>query len=269
LIRTIVTGASGRMGSQVIRAVRDADGLRLVGATERPGTQAIGLDAGLVAHLGMMEVPVSDDLARAIDAAGKVDVVIDFTHFEASVGHAEICAERGISLVVGSTGFSSTARASMQSFAERIPLVMSPNMSVGVNLMIQMAAQLAEVLGPTYDIEILETHHRKKLDSPSGTAMRLAEVLAERLGRDPRREIITAREGQVGERPPEQIGIQSLRGGDVVGEHSVFFLGQGERLELTHRATSRDQFASGAVRAARWLSGRPPGLYSMQDVLGF
>jgi 4-hydroxy-tetrahydrodipicolinate reductase len=269
VIRSIVTGASGRMGSQVIRAVRDADGLRLVGATERPGSQSIGLDAGLVAHLGLMEVPVSDDLDKAIETAGKVDVVIDFTHPEASVQHAEVCAQRGISLVVGSTGFSSAARASVQQLAERIAVVMSPSMSVGVNLMIQVAGQLAEVLGPSYDIEILETHHRKKLDAPSGTALRLAEVLAERLGRDPRRDIVTAREGEVGERPPDQIGIQSLRGGDVVGEHSILFFGQGERLELTHRATSRDQFASGAVRAARWLAGRPPGLYSMQDVLGF
>jgi 4-hydroxy-tetrahydrodipicolinate reductase len=268
LIRTIVTGVSGRMGNQMVRAVRDADGLRLVGATERPGTPAIGLDAGLVAHLGMMEVPVTDDLAKAIQAAGKVDVVIDFTHFEASVTHAEICAQHGIGLVVGSTGFSSAARASLQLFAERIPVVMSPNMSVGVNLMIQVAAQLAEVLGPTYDVEILELHHRQKVDAPSGTAVRLAEVIAARLGRNPQRDIFTAREGQVGERPPDQIGIQSLRGGDTVGEHTVLFLGQGERLELTHRATSRDQFANGAVRAARWLVGRPPGLYSMQDVLG-
>jgi 4-hydroxy-tetrahydrodipicolinate reductase len=269
MIRAIVTGAAGRMGSQLVRAVRDAEGFELVGATERPATAAIGLDAGLAAGLGMLEVQVQDSLAKAIQKAGqKVDVVIDFTTSEASLAHAEIAAEHQVALVVGSTGFSTGAREAVARAKAAIPMVMAPNMSIGVNLLIRMAAELAEGLGPDYEAEILELHHRHKLDAPSGTAMRLAEVIAEKLGRRPEQDLVFARKGNIGERPHEQIGVQSLRGGDVVGEHTVYFIGNGERIELTHRAWSRDQFATGAVRAARWIVGKPAGLYNMQDVLG-
>jgi len=268
MIRAVVTGAAGRMGSQIVRAVRDSDDFQLVGATERPGTAAIGLDAGLAAGLGMLEVPVADSLEKALRQAGKVDVVIDFTTTEASMRHAATCVEHGTALVVGSTGFTPEARAQMAAAAQKIPMVMAPNMSIGVNLLIRVAGEIAEVLGPDYDVEILELHHRHKIDAPSGTALRLAEVVAEKLGRDPTTDVAYARKGNIGERPHGQIGVQTLRGGDVVGEHTVMFIGEGERLELTHRATARDQFANGAVRAARFLHGKPPGLYTMGDVLG-
>jgi 4-hydroxy-tetrahydrodipicolinate reductase len=268
VIRVIVTGAAGRMGSQLVRAVRDADGFELVGATERPGTAAIGLDAGLAAGLGMLEVQVQDDLEKALHKAGQVDVVIDFTTAEASVHHAELCTKRKVAMVVGSTGFSEEARQLVSATQKTIPLVMAPNMSVGVSLMLKIAQELAEGLGPAYDIEVLELHHRLKVDAPSGTATRLAEVIAERTGRRPGKDITYSRKGSIGERPHNQIGIQALRGGDVVGEHTVYFIGEGERIELTHRAWSRDQYANGAVRAARWLAGKPPGLYTMKDVLG-
>ncbi len=267
MIRAIVTGAAGRMGSQIVRSVRDADGFELVGATERPGTAAIGLDAGLAAGLGMLEVQVQDDLDKAVQKAGQVDVVIDFTTADASVHHAEICAQRKVAMVVGSTGFSEEARQSIAATQQVIPLVMAPNMSVGVSLMLKIAQELAEGLGAGYDIEVLELHHRHKVDAPSGTAHRLAEVIAERTGRRGK-DITYTRKGAIGERPHNQIGIQALRGGDVVGEHTVYFIGEGERIELTHRAWSRDQYANGAVRAARWLVGKPPGLYTMKDVLG-
>lgn len=268
MIRTIVTGVAGRMGTQLVRAVRDAEGFQLVGATEKPGSASIGLDVGLAAGLGMLEVPVCDNLPKALQLANGADVVIDFTHYKASAQHAEVCAEQKVGLVVGSTGFTIEAREHIAKAAKAIPIVMSPNMSVGVNLMIRIASEIAKVLGSAYDVEVLELHHRQKIDAPSGTALRLAEVLAETLGRDPNRDFVFARKGPIGERGRNEIGIQALRGGDSVGEHTVLFLGQGERLELTHRSTSRDGFATGAVRAARWLTGRAPGLYSMQDVLG-
>lgn len=254
------------MGSTLVRMVRDADGMKLVGGTERPGASAIGLDVGLAVRLGALEVPVVEALEEALKA-GKTDVVIDFTNAEASVSHARICAERGVPLVVGSTGFSAQAREQVASCAQKVPVVMAPNMSVGVNLLIKVAGELAKVLGEGFDVEIVEAHHRMKKDAPSGTALRLAEEIAEALGRSPE-DFCTSRTGQVGERPKKEIGIAALRGGDVVGEHTVFFFGEGERVELTHRATSRDQFAQGAVRAARWVVGKPAGLYDMQDVLG-
>jgi 4-hydroxy-tetrahydrodipicolinate reductase len=268
MIRAVVTGVAGRMGSQLVRAVRDAEGFQLVGATEQPGAASVGLDAGLAAGLGMLEVPVCDNLAKALQLAGGADVVIDFTQYKASVAHAEVCAAQKVALVVGSTGFTPEARDRIAKCSKVIPIVMSPNMSVGVNLMIRVAGELAKVLGPSYDVEILELHHRQKVDAPSGTALRLAEVLADTLGRDRAKDLVSSRSGPIGERSREEIGLQSLRGGDAVGEHTVFFLGAGERIELTHRSTSRDGFATGAVRAGRWLVGKPPGLYSMQDVLG-
>jgi 4-hydroxy-tetrahydrodipicolinate reductase len=194
--------------------------------------------------------------------------VVDFTAFEVSARHAEVCAGRGVALVIGSTGFTAEARARVSEAARKVPLVLSPNMSVGVNVLFSLVEQAARVLGDAYDVEIVEMHHKMKKDAPSGTAVRLAEVAAGALGRDPRKDLAYARHGMIGERPPRQIGVQTLRGGDVVGEHTVFFAGQGERLELTHRATSREQFARGALRAAAWVVGRPPGLYDMQDVLG-
>ena len=264
MIRVVVTGVSGRMGGHILRGARE-QGFTLAGATERPGFAA-GLDAGAAAGLPPIDVPVSADLRAAVRCGA--DVVVDFTSFEASAAHAEICAAEGVALVVGSTGFTKEARARVEAAARRVPIVLSPNMSVGVNVLFELVRQAARVLGDAYDVEIVEMHHKKKKDAPSGTAMRLAEVAADALGRDPAKDLAFARHGIIGERPAREIGVQTLRGGDVVGEHTVYFAGEGERLELTHRATSRDQFARGALRAARWVVGRPPGVYDMADVLG-
>jgi 4-hydroxy-tetrahydrodipicolinate reductase len=264
MANVVVTGAAGRMGIQIVRMVKEAKGLALSGAVERPGYPT-GQDAGLIAGVGPLGVDVVDVIGKALPGA---DVVIDFTSFEASVGHAALCAEKGVALVIGSTGFTAEAKAKIAGFAKRIPVVLSPNMSVGVNVMFDLVRRAAAILGEAYDIELVELHHKLKKDAPSGTAMRLAEVAAEARGLDPAKELNYGRHGMVGERPAREIGVQTVRGGDIVGEHTVFYCGEGERLEITHRATSRDQFARGAVRAAQWLAGKPAGLYDMADVLG-
>jgi 4-hydroxy-tetrahydrodipicolinate reductase len=207
-----------------------------------------------------------DDLGAALPGAG---VVVDFTHFEASAGHAERCADAGVPIVIGSTGFTPEAKVRVAAAARRIPVVLAPNMSVGVNVLAELVKQAAAVLGDAYDVEIVELHHKKKKDAPSGTAVWLAEVAAEALRRDPRADLTFTRSGMIGERPAREIGVQTVRGGDIVGEHTVYFCGEGERIELVHRATAREQFARGAARAALWLPGKPPGLYGMADVLGF
>ncbi len=264
VFRAVVTGVSGRMGSLLVKGVRDAADFSLTGGTDKPGTKSIGLDVGLAAHLSVMEVSVSDSLEKALQV--ETDVVIDFTTPEASVAHAKVCAAKKVALVVGSTGFSAGEKATMAEYAKETAILMSPNMSIGVNLMIEVAAQLAKRLGNDFDIDVVETHHRHKKDAPSGTALRLADEMRAALGRE-ESDIRTSRVGQIGERPRSEIGVQTVRGGDVVGEHTVFFLGDGERLELTHRASSREQFARGAIRAARFLAGKKPGLYDMTHVL--
>jgi 4-hydroxy-tetrahydrodipicolinate reductase len=256
MIRTVITGVTGRMGSTLSRLVRDAKDLELVGATSRQGAPSVGEG-----------ITVGNDLAQVLDTS-LAQVVIDFTSAEASVAHARLCAERGVAMVIGSTGFTPESRAEVAACTRSIPVVLAPNTSVGVNVVILMAAELARVLGDGYDVEVLEAHHRMKKDAPSGTALKLAEVLATALGRG-QEDLTFERHGQIGARPKKEIGVQTLRGGDVVGEHTVFFYGDGERIELTHRATSRDQFGLGALRAARWVTGRAPGLYDMADVLGF
>ncbi len=263
--KVVVTGVAGRMGREIVRLVRATEGLELSGAVEQPGP-AVGQEAGFVCGLGApLGVLVQDSLAKALAGA---DVVIDFTVPEASVAHAKVCAEQGVALVVGSTGFTPEARAEVVVAAKKIPVVLSPNMSVGVNVLFELVQQAARTLGPGFDVEIVELHHKHKRDAPSGTAVRLAEVAAEALGRTPQESFCFSRQGITGERPPAQIGVQTLRGGDVVGEHTVMFVGEGERVELIHRATSRAQFATGAVRAAAWVVGRAPGCYDMADVLG-
>ena len=264
MINVVVTGAAGRMGTQIVRLVRATEGLTLAGAVDRPGP-AVGQDAGALAGLGPIGVPVVDALEKAL-ADGSV--VIDFTSHEASARNAELCADRGAALVIGSTGFTPEAKARVAAAARKVPIVLSPNMSVGVNVVFELVRQAARTLGADYDVEIVELHHKKKRDAPSGTAVRLGEIAAEALGRDPADALAYSRHGILGERPPWQIGVQTLRGGDAVGEHTVFFCGEGERVEITHRATSREQFARGAIRAAQWLAGRPAGLYDMADVLG-
>jgi 4-hydroxy-tetrahydrodipicolinate reductase len=263
MANVVVTGAAGRMGIQIIRMVKEA-GLTLSGAVERPGYPA-GQDAGAVAGVGPNGVTIVNSLDKALAGA---DVVIDFTSFEASVRHAATCAEKGVALVIGSTGFNADAKSRVAEAAKKVPVVLSPNMSVGVNVMFDLVRRAAAVLGEGYDIEMVELHHKLKKDAPSGTAMRLAEVAAEARGLDPAKELNYGRHGMIGERPAREIGVQTIRGGDIVGEHTVFYCGTGERLEITHRATSREQFARGAVRAAAWLVGKPAGLYDMADVLG-
>ena len=253
----LLTGIAGRMGATLARMVNDAADLRLVGGTER---------RDLLGRARANAVEVFEDLTAAL-AATHPAVVIDFTSADASAEHARICAERRVPLVIGSTGLSSTHRAELERAATKIPIVAAPNMSVGVNVVVKVAADLARKLGEGFDVEIVEAHHRMKKDAPSGTALRLAEEIAHATDRSTA-DVRASREGQIGERSPREIGVQSIRGGDVVGEHTVFFLGDGERVELTHRATSRDQFARGALRAARWIAGRVPGLYGMDDVLG-
>ena len=266
MVNVVVTGVAGRMGGQILRMLREAGNLAVVGAVERPGYDG-PRDAGEAAGLPRLGVPVAHDLQPLLYAV-KADVVVDFTSHEASVTNTSIAAGHGVAMVIGSTGFSADEKARIRQDASRIPVVLSPNMSVGVNVMFALVAQAARVLGDAYDVEILELHHGKKKDAPSGTALRLAEVAAESLGRDPGKDVVYARHGMIGERTSREIGVVALRGGDVVGEHTVFFAGQGERLEVTHRATSRDQFARGALRAALWVKGRAPGLYDMHDVLG-
>lgn len=266
MTRLLITGVGGRMGQTLVRVAHGADGVSVVAGTERPGAPAVGQDAGAVAGLGAIGAPVFDDLAKALDAA-KPQVVIDFTSAQASLAHAAVCAQKQVAWVCGTTGFSAEERATLAGLAPSLRMVVAPNMSVGVNVMIKLAGQLARVLGPAFEVDVLEAHHRKKKDAPSGTALRLAEEIASATGRSSA-QFRASREGLIGERPPDEIGLQTLRGGDVVGEHTVYFFGDGERVELTHRATSRDQFALGAVRAARWLTDRPVGLYDMQDVLG-
>lgn len=264
MTNVVVTGAAGRMGTQIVRLVRATEGLALFGAVERPGG-SVGQDAGALAGLGPLGVPVVDELEKALAGAA---LVIDFTSHESSARHAGLCADAGVALVIGSTGFTPEAKARVAAAAKRIPVVLSPNMSVGVNVVFELVRQAARTLGDDYDVEIVEIHHKKKRDAPSGTAVRLGEIAAEALGRNPDDALAYSRHGILGERPPWQIGVQTLRGGDIVGEHTVFFCGEGERVEITHRATSREQFARGAIRAAQWLPGKPPGLYDMADVLG-
>ena len=267
MIRVVVTGVAGRMGGELVQAVSNTEGFALVAATERPGEEAVGIDAGVAARRPPLEVPVLDSLEKAL--GHDCDVVVDFTTPAGSVTHALACAKHKVPIVIGTTGFEPDQRAAILACARNVPVVLAPNMSVGVNLMLKLVAEAARVLGDAFDPEIVELHHKRKKDAPSGTALALAEAVALVTGRSMATDARFERHGIVGERGARELGIQSLRGGDVVGEHSVFFLGQGERLELTHRATSRDQFARGALRAAAWLVGRKPGLYDMQDVLGF
>ncbi len=266
MVNVIVTGVAGRMGGQILRMMRAAEGVKLVGALERPGWSGPG-DAGEAAGMAALGLPVTDDLAALLGRV-KADVIVDFTSREASMRHTAVAAGAGVAMVIGSTGFQADDKARIREEAARIPVVLSPNMSVGVNVMFALVAQAARILGDAYDVEIVEMHHGKKKDAPSGTAMRLAEVAAEALHRDAEKDVVYARHGMIGERTPREIGVMTLRGGDVVGEHTVFFAGQGERLEVVHRATTRDQFVRGALRAALWVKGRAPGLYDMHDVLG-
>jgi 4-hydroxy-tetrahydrodipicolinate reductase len=265
MIDVIIAGAAGRMGKRLVRAVAASDQVRVGAAFEREAHPLVGEDAGIAAGIGPLGVPISSSIH---DTGFKGKVLIDFTVPEATMKNLREAAGKGLAAVVGTTGFSAEMLEAFRELGRRMSCVLSPNMSVGMNIMFKAAGELAAALGPGYDMEILEMHHRLKKDAPSGTAVRLAEVLAGATGRNIEESAVYARKGIIGARSDREIGIQSLRGGDVTGEHTVFFLGNGERLELTHRAHNRDNFAHGAVRAAVWVADRPAGLYDMQDVLG-
>ncbi len=265
MVRAIVAGAGGRMGGRIIAMIAQTDGIELSAAFERSDSPAVGKDAGIAAGVGELGVKIEDSLDAVID---KGDVIIDFTFHEASVQHAKKAAEKGRAMVIGTTGFTNEEYKALDEYSKNFPLVLAPNMSVGVNLLYKLLETAATVLGDDYDVEIVEAHHRMKKDAPSGTALQLGRVVAKALGRDFDKVAVYERHGMIGERSRQEIGIQTIRAGDIVGEHTVLFGGIGERVEITHKASSRDTFAKGAVRAALWVADKPAGRYSMQDVLG-
>ncbi|SDZ79230.1 dihydrodipicolinate reductase [Desulfuromusa kysingii] len=264
-MKVAIVGAAGRMGGRLIQAVQETPGMELTGAVERTGHPQLGADAGLLAAVGKLGIKITDDLVATMANA---DVLIDFTFPEVTLKNLEICAQQGKMVVIGSTGFTPEQKQQAAHFAETIPVVLAPNMSVGVNACFKLLKEAANILGDDFDVEIVELHHNKKKDSPSGTAVRMGEVVADTLGRDYNQVANYHREGMCGARTHEEIGMQTVRGGDIVGEHTVYFIGMGERIEISHRAMSRDMFARGAVRACQWLQDKDPGLYDMQDVLG-
>ncbi|VAX33475.1 4-hydroxy-tetrahydrodipicolinate reductase [hydrothermal vent metagenome] len=265
MINVTVAGATGRTGSRIAALCIDHPEINLVGALERKGHEKIGQDIGVIIGTGEANIPLGDKVEDMID---DTDVVIDFTSVNATIHNLRVASEKGKAMVIGTTGFSKEDMQEVRALARNIPCVMAPNMSVGVNLLFKVLKDVAVVLGDDYDIEIIEAHHRMKQDAPSGTALKLAQVVAEALGRNLDEVAIYARKGFIGERGRKEIGIQTIRAGDIVGEHTVMFAGTGERIEITHKASSRDTFAAGAVRAALWVYGRNPGLYDMLDVLG-
>lgn len=265
MTRIAIPGAAGRMGRNLIDACMRSDGLELGVATERPGHDLLGSDAGVVAGKGELGVAIGDDLEAAV---ARFDVLIDFTAPDATLAHLDICRRHGKSIVIGTTGFTPEQKKLISEAAGRIGVVMAPNMSVGVNLCLKLLDMAARVLGDDVDIEIIEAHHRHKVDAPSGTALRMGEVVAAALGRDLRECAVYGREGLTGARARNTIGFETIRAGDIVGEHTVMFAAEGERVEITHKASSRMTFAAGAVRAAGWVVGQPAGLYDMQAVLG-
>ena len=264
-IDVVVAGAAGRMGSRIVACLSESPGLTLVAALEAPGHACLDRDAGDVAGIGTRGVTIQSDATRAI-AADRI--LVEFSTPEATLEHLRLVAERGGRAVIGTTGFTAAQRDEIGTLARRSAIMLAPNMSVGVTVALKILALMAKALGDDYDVEITEVHHRFKKDAPSGTALAMAEAVAAALGRDLAQTGVYGRHGMPGERTRKEIGMFSLRSGDVVGEHTVSFGALGERLELTHRAHTRDTFARGALRAVRFVAGRPPGLYSMQDVLG-
>ncbi|BAU23772.1 dihydrodipicolinate reductase [Caldimicrobium thiodismutans] len=264
-VKVIVAGAGGRMGKTLCQLIFQHPELDVVGAFEAPENPFVGKDLGEVIGLPKTGIPIEDSLEKVIE---KGDVIIDFTFHKASLKHAQINSRYGKAMVLGTTGFSKDELSEIHELAKRsFPLVQDYNMSTGVNLLTKLVEVTARVLSEGYDIEIIEAHHRMKKDAPSGTALKLAQAIAKALGRS-EEHFRFCREGIIGERSPLEIGIQTVRGGDIVGEHTVMFAGIGERIELTHRASSRETFARGALRAALWVVGKAPGVYTMLDVLG-
>lgn len=264
-VKIAIAGAAGRMGRALLDEVLRAPDLKLAGALEQKGNAAVGKDAGLLAG-APCGVAIVDDVSRALAGC---DVLIDFTRAEAAAANLAACRKQGMRMVIGTTGFSEAQKIAIADAAREIAIVMSPNFSVGVNVAFRLLDVAAGVLGGGYDVEIMEAHHRHKVDAPSGTALRMGEVVAKALKRDLKKTAVYGREGVTGERKDETIGFATVRGGDLVGDHTVMFIGAGERLEISHRASSRANFAAGALRAARWVASRKNGLHDMADVLGF
>lgn len=266
MLRIAVTGAAGRMGKTLIEAIQQAEGAELTAAIVEPASSLVGADAGELAGVGKLGVKLRGSLAEVKD---DFDLLIDFTAPEVTLQNLAFCEAAGKKLVVGTTGLDADQKARLQQAAERIALVFAPNMSVGVNLCFKLLEIAAKALGDDggYDIEVIEAHHRHKVDAPSGTALRMGEVVADALGRDLKTCAVYGREGQTGPRSAKEIGFETIRAGDVVGDHTVLFATEGERIEITHKASSRMTFAKGAVRAALWLADKPQGLFDMQDVL--
>lgn len=265
MMRIALVGVSGRMGVCLIKAAALAEQAELSVAVSRPDSLAVGKDAGELAGISTLGLPVGSDLEAVVD---QFDVLIDFTRPDASMAYIDICRQAGKKVVIGTTGYSESQKAIIAEAAQEIAIVLAPNFSVGVNLSLKLLEMTAKVMGNYTDIEIIEAHHRHKVDAPSGTALRMGEVVASALGRNLKDCAIYGREGDTGARDRKTIGFSTIRAGDIVGEHTVMFADEGERLEITHKATSRMTFANGAVRAAIWLEGKSYGLYDMQDVLG-
>lgn len=262
----IVCGAAGRMGRLLVALGHANPGTAIVGAVEAPANPSVGRDAGEVAGISTVGVPIGDDLRTL---ARRDAVVLDFTSATAALAHLRLAVDARAAIVIGATGFTPAEEDEARALGARTRTLIAPNMSLGVNVLLGAVRQVARALGPGFDIEIVELHHRYKKDAPSGTALALARAAAESLGRPFPETGVFARHGQVGERRSDEIGVLAMRAGDAAGEHTVVFGGVGERIELTHRAQSRECFAAGAIRAAVWLAGQPDGLYSMSDVLGF
>jgi 4-hydroxy-tetrahydrodipicolinate reductase len=261
----IVCGAGGRMGGAVARAIQQTAQVKLVAAIDRPGSPRLGKDAGEISAAGYLGVAVGDQIGPYLNPNV---VIIDFTHSEASLGYLRIAAKKATPILIATTGFNAKQLAEIRRLARRTPTLLSANTSLGVNLLVSLLGKAAKVLGDDYDVEIIEAHHRFKKDAPSGTALALGRAIAQATARDLDKVAINGRKGIAGERSRREIGLLSVRAGDIVGEHTVIFGGIGERLEFIHRAHSRDTFARGAIRAAQWLAKQKPGLYGMQDVLG-
>ena len=264
-MRIAVTGAAGRMGRTLISLIDTAPDLTLGAAFERRDSPAIGSDAGTQAGVGVLGVKISGDVEAALDT---FDVLIDFSVPSATLECLRICAAGGRRMVIGTTGFDPEGQAAIEAAALEIAILKSPNMSVGVNVCFKLIEIAARVLGDDVDVEVIEAHHRDKIDAPSGTAVRMGEILAAALGRDLETDAVYGRQGTTGPRNRRTIGFATVRGGDIVGEHTVLYAGTGERIEITHRAQSRANFAQGALRGARYLASQPRGLFDMQDVLG-
>ncbi|EGI77299.1 4-hydroxy-tetrahydrodipicolinate reductase [Hylemonella gracilis] len=262
--RVAVAGASGRMGRMLIEAVQASTSHQLAGALDQPQSAALGQEA--TAFLGQTSgVAITSDLRAGLQDAG---TLIDFTRPEGTMAHLAVCRELGVALVIGTTGFSDAQKAEISAAARDIPIVLAPNMSVGVNVTLKLLAMAAQALSTGYDIEIIEAHHRHKVDAPSGTALKMGEVIAEALGRDLKDCAVYERYGHTGERDPSTIGFSTIRGGDIVGDHTVLFAGTGERIEITHKSASRATYAQGSLRAVSFLADKQNGLYDMFDVLG-